>query len=73
MAEIIKFPQVEKSYNSKAGVNMTLTREINGMKVSINLMKLTKEQLLETLLPLPSQNRQEKCEKLELVRKYINQ
>ena len=55
---------------------MTLTRNINGLTVSVNLEKLTKEELLNALLPLPSQNRakqEPKCEKLSLVNKYINQ
>jgi hypothetical protein len=72
MTNIIKFPTVERTEAaSPRHVSMTLTRNIKGLTVSINLVKLTREELVEVLLPLPSQSK--KDERLSLIKKYINQ
>ena len=76
MAEIINFPTAKTNVAAAptSNVTMTMTRNYRGLTVSINLAKLSKEELLDALMPLPSQNREEiKCEKLALVKKYINQ
>ena len=74
MAQIINFPATETAKaKSTSNVTMTLTRNIKGLTVSVNLAKLTKEELIEALMPVPSQHREEKCEKMDLVKKYINQ
>ena len=76
MAQIFQFPTPATATSQSSNIGMTLTRNINGLTVSINLAKLTKEELLEALMPIPSQNRETKkevCDKLALVQKYINQ
>lgn len=54
---------------------MTLTRNYKGLTISINLTKLSKEELIDALMPLPSQNKvvTAQDDKLALVKKYINQ
>ena len=74
MTNVIKFPTLETAPQTNgSNVTMTLTRNINGLTVSINLAKLDKEELLEALMPLPSKTKEESCEKIALVKKYINQ
>ena len=71
MTNIINFPVTGKTQSTNPGFVMMLKREVKGLSVFINLMKLTREELVEVLMPLPSIEK--KCEKLDLVRKYINQ
>ena len=75
MAEIINFPKVTTTQGSpSSNVTMTLTRNYKGLTISLNLAKMTKEELVETLMPLPSQSQAEKQdERIALVKKYINQ
>lgn len=78
MAEIINFPKTPETNTNKPGssaVTMTLTRNYKGLTISLNLAKLSKEELIEALMPLPSQNKQDTHadDRLALVKKYINQ
>ncbi len=75
MAEIFKFPTLPEHSPTTSAVNMTLTRNYKGLTISINLTKLSKEELIDALMPLPSQNKvvTAQDDKLALVKKYINQ